>query len=155
MRIEWTDPALDGLEAVRDLIAKDSPYYAKRFIERIFEAVETLSEHPEIGRRVPEADRDDIRELIYLQLPNHLPHRTGFDTGPDRPPRQPGHDDRGRQALGHHLTRQNRAVRSCHRSSNAPSRGRDVPAQRRARSDWRDRATRSRNRRDASCYGAP
>ena len=38
MVIEWTDPALDDLEVIRDYIGKDSPYYAKRFIERIFDA---------------------------------------------------------------------------------------------------------------------
>jgi toxin ParE1/3/4 len=39
MRIEWTEPALVDLEVIRNYIAKDSRYYADRFIERIFEAV--------------------------------------------------------------------------------------------------------------------
>jgi len=38
MLIEWTDPALDDLETIRDYIGKDSPYYARQFIERIFDA---------------------------------------------------------------------------------------------------------------------
>ena len=65
MGLEWTDPALDALEGIRDYIAKDSPYYARRFIERIFDAAEKLQDHPNMGRPVPEADRDDVRELIY------------------------------------------------------------------------------------------
>lgn len=64
MELEWTDPALDDLENIRDYIGKDAPYYAKRFLERIFEAVEKLLDHPRIGRPVPEADQDDVRELI-------------------------------------------------------------------------------------------
>ena len=28
-------------------------------------SVEKLTDHPHIGRRVPEADRDDVRELIF------------------------------------------------------------------------------------------
>ncbi len=65
MRLEWTDPALDALESIRDYIAKDSPYYARRFIEHLFETAGKLRDHPRMGRQVPEADRDDVRELIY------------------------------------------------------------------------------------------
>jgi len=65
MRLEWADPALDALEGIRDYIAKDPPYYARRFIERIFDAAEPLKDHPKMGRPVPEADGDDVRELIY------------------------------------------------------------------------------------------
>ncbi len=54
------------MEDIRDYIAKDSPFYAKRFIGRIFDHVEKLVDFPKIGRLVPEADnRDDIRELIF------------------------------------------------------------------------------------------
>jgi toxin ParE1/3/4 len=65
MRIEWTDPALDALEEIRDYIAKDSPDDARRFIERIFDATEALTDHPLMGRPVPEANRQDVRELVY------------------------------------------------------------------------------------------
>ena len=65
MELEWTDPALDDLEAIRDYIGKDSPYYSRRFIGRIFDAAEKLQDHPQIGRLVPEAGRDDVRELIF------------------------------------------------------------------------------------------
>lgn len=78
MRLEWTDPALDALEGIRDYIAKDSPYYARRFIERIFDAAEKLQDHPRMGRPVPEADRDDVRELIYQG------YRIIYRTQPDR-----------------------------------------------------------------------
>lgn len=65
-RIEWTEPALVDLEEIRDYISKDSPFYATRFIERIFNRVEKLADFKEIGRHVPEAgDRADIRELIF------------------------------------------------------------------------------------------
>jgi plasmid stabilization system protein ParE len=68
MVLEWTDPALDDLEIIRDYIAKDSPYYAKRFIERIFDAAEKFQNHPQMGRLVPEANRDDVRELIFQAI---------------------------------------------------------------------------------------
>ena len=65
MRLDWTDPALDDIEGIRDYIGKDSPYYARRFIERIFDAVEMLREQPSMGRLVPEANRYGVRELLF------------------------------------------------------------------------------------------
>jgi plasmid stabilization system protein ParE len=41
------------------------PYYATRFVEKILKSVETLNSHPHLGRKVPEADREDIRELLF------------------------------------------------------------------------------------------
>lgn len=63
--VRWSDPALEDMEGIRDYIAKDSPLYARRFIEQIFDHAEKLNNFPKMGRLVPEADRDDIRELIY------------------------------------------------------------------------------------------
>ena len=66
MRVEWTEPAIDDLIAIRDFIAKDSPPYARLFIERLFDAAQPLADHPLIGRHVPEAiGHQGIRELIY------------------------------------------------------------------------------------------
>ena len=65
MRAEWTDPPLYALEGIRDYIDRDSPYYAQRFIERIFDVAGKLQDHPKMGRTIPEAARDDVRELIY------------------------------------------------------------------------------------------
>lgn len=65
MRIEWTEPAVADLSAIRDYIARDSEPYATRFIARILAAVEKLRKLPEMGRRVPEADQPDVREILF------------------------------------------------------------------------------------------
>ena len=65
MKIEWTEPAVLDLESVRDYIRIGSEYFAARFVERILEAVENLAEFPEMGRSVPEADQENIRELVF------------------------------------------------------------------------------------------
>jgi len=66
MRVNWTEPALEDLEAIQAYIAKDSSFYARQFIERIFDATTKLQSFHEIGRRVQEAEeRTDIRELIF------------------------------------------------------------------------------------------
>ena len=46
-------------------IAEDSPYYATLFKDRVFEMVEHVELFPEMGRKVPEADDPNVRELIY------------------------------------------------------------------------------------------
>jgi plasmid stabilization system protein ParE len=53
------------MENLRDYIAKDSEYYAARFIARIIDASETLQQLPLIGRVVPEAEDETIRELLF------------------------------------------------------------------------------------------
>lgn len=65
MAIEWSARARTDLRELRAYIAQDSPHYARQFVEKIFKSVETLAQHPQIGRKVPEADREDIRELIF------------------------------------------------------------------------------------------
>lgn len=66
MQIKWTELALDDLESIRVYISKDSQFYARQFIERLFDSTEKLQGFPQLGRRVPEMEeRNDIRELIF------------------------------------------------------------------------------------------
>ncbi len=65
MQIRWSEPAHADILALRDYIVRDSPFYARRFTERLVESVEILRDFPRIGRLVPEADREDVRELIF------------------------------------------------------------------------------------------
>ena len=66
MVIEWSERASADIRDLHAYIAKDSPYYARRFTDKIITSVEKLIKFPKIGRVVPEAEgRDDIRELIY------------------------------------------------------------------------------------------
>ena len=66
MVIEWSRRARADIRDLKAYIAKDSPYYARCFVERIIASVAKLETFPKIGRPVPEAEvRDDVRELIY------------------------------------------------------------------------------------------
>ena len=66
MKIVWSEPAVDDLEAIRDYIARDSEVYARSFVAELLGAVDRLEDFPESGRQVPEAeDRPEIREVIY------------------------------------------------------------------------------------------
>jgi addiction module RelE/StbE family toxin len=64
-KIEWTRSALSDARNLRDYIARNSEAYADRFVQKIIEAVEKAAAFPLIGRRVPEANDDTIREILY------------------------------------------------------------------------------------------
>jgi addiction module RelE/StbE family toxin len=64
MKISWTESAVGDLKGIKEYIARDSEYYAINFTERIISSVEQLSSLPEMGRKVPEADENNIREII-------------------------------------------------------------------------------------------
>jgi toxin ParE1/3/4 len=65
MRIDWSARARTDLREIKAFITHDSPYYALSFIEKIFQSVEKLQTHPHIGRKVPEVDQENVRELIF------------------------------------------------------------------------------------------
>jgi toxin ParE1/3/4 len=65
VRVNWTDPAIDALDSIDEYISRDAPIYAQRFIEQLMACVDRLEEFPLSGRLVPEAERDDVREVIF------------------------------------------------------------------------------------------
>ncbi|HMF32097.1 MAG TPA: type II toxin-antitoxin system RelE/ParE family toxin [Candidatus Lokiarchaeia archaeon] len=64
MKINWTKPALADLDSIYDYIKRDSEFYADRFVGKILEAIDRLVKLPEMGRIIPEANQEDLRELI-------------------------------------------------------------------------------------------
>ena len=64
VEIEWSPLAENDLNEIIDYIAQDSLEYALSFYEQVREKVENLEKFPKIGRKVPEIDNPDIRELI-------------------------------------------------------------------------------------------
>ena len=65
MKIVWADPAVEDLRNLHSYIAKDSNEYASSFVEKIILSVDKLADFPKLGRVVPEADQEMIRELLY------------------------------------------------------------------------------------------
>jgi plasmid stabilization system protein ParE len=49
--------AAEDLAAIKEFIGRDSPTYARRVVEQLYEAVGELVAFPDIGRVVPEAAR--------------------------------------------------------------------------------------------------
>lgn len=65
MKLFWTEPAIQDLHDLRDYIAADSDFHAADFIESIITRAERLMTFPMIGRVVPEAPGENIREILY------------------------------------------------------------------------------------------
>jgi len=64
MKVHWTNTAERHLDAINGHIALDSPMYAKRMVDRLTRRSQQIADFPLSGRRVPEYDIDQIREVI-------------------------------------------------------------------------------------------
>ncbi len=64
MKIIWSPLSVERLEEIFGYISIDNHSAAKKFVDKIFSKVETLAEYPQRGRKVPEANREEIREVF-------------------------------------------------------------------------------------------
>lgn len=64
MKIHWTDTAEGHLDAIYAYIAQDSPEYARRMVDRLTRRSQQIVKFPFSGRRAPEYDVEQIREVI-------------------------------------------------------------------------------------------
>jgi len=78
MNVYWTETALDHLDAIHAYIAKDSLEYATRMVDRLTLRSQQIADAPLSGRRVPEYDMDQIREMI------EGPYRIIYHIKPDQ-----------------------------------------------------------------------
>jgi toxin ParE1/3/4 len=77
--IRFTESALRDLEAVRDWYTEQGvPEVGTRQVAEVFQRVQTLADHPDIGRIVPEFEQPFLRELI------HPPFRIVYRRDPQR-----------------------------------------------------------------------
>jgi len=64
MKVHWTDTAEGHINAICPYIAQNSPKYARRMVDRLTRRSQQIAEFPLSGRRVPEFEMDQIREVI-------------------------------------------------------------------------------------------
>ncbi len=63
-QIIWSGPALRDLDEIADYIALDKISAAAKFVQKTLLAVKRLEDFPESGRKPPEIEDLDFRELI-------------------------------------------------------------------------------------------
>lgn len=72
MRILWSPFAIEDLVAIKNYIDQRNQKAAQEVADRILQAVNHLSKHPEIG---VETHRTDVRKLIIGGTPYIIPYR--------------------------------------------------------------------------------
>ncbi len=64
MRLRWTKRARRDLVEIGRFIARDKPMAARRWVERLRQRARNATELPGSGRKVPEVDQEDVREVL-------------------------------------------------------------------------------------------
>ena len=79
LKIFWSPLAVERLEEIFDYISAENRDAAYKLVNKIIDKFESLSEFPERGRKVPEINKKDYREvfegeyrLIYRILPDRI-----------------------------------------------------------------------------------
>ena len=65
MRVSWAPRAIARATEIVTYIAAQRPGSAGRWVEGLFALAASLRSHPRAGRKVPEAGRDDLRQVLY------------------------------------------------------------------------------------------
>jgi plasmid stabilization system protein ParE len=78
MNVHWTDTAEAHLDAIHAYIAQNSREYARRTVDRLTRRSEQIGRFPLSGRKVPEFEKEQIREVF------EGPYRIIYHIKPDQ-----------------------------------------------------------------------
>lgn len=78
MKVHWTDRAKARLREIENHIAKDNPKAAKKVVRRLLLKSKQISEYPYSDRKVPQYQRDALREML------ERPYRIIYNIRSDR-----------------------------------------------------------------------
>ena len=65
VQVNWSRQAIEDIYAASEYHRQMSVRYGDTLVDKIFEKVHLLEQHPRMGRIVPELGQEDGRELIY------------------------------------------------------------------------------------------
>jgi toxin ParE1/3/4 len=71
----WTEPALHDLDAIADYVALENPQAARELVQRVFQHVGQLQEHPESGSLPLELRRSSRRYRQIVEPPCRVFYR--------------------------------------------------------------------------------
>jgi toxin ParE1/3/4 len=63
-KVVWSQRAIDDLLEIGRYIARDDAKAARRWVEKLRQSARDAALEPHSGRRVPEINREEIREVI-------------------------------------------------------------------------------------------
>ena len=64
MKLRWSLRAKADLDEIRRYIASDNADAARKHLARIRDSARRAAEFPQAGSRLPELDRDDVRQVF-------------------------------------------------------------------------------------------
>ena len=64
MRVHWTDRAKSRLRIIHHDLGEHSPELAKKTVQRLIVRSTQLGEHPYLGHKLLDYERDDLREVL-------------------------------------------------------------------------------------------
>lgn len=66
MKIFISNSAFNDLESIKEHYKEEGvPHIGEQYVVSVLDQIQTLSDNPDIGRKVPEFDEEKIRELIH------------------------------------------------------------------------------------------
>ncbi|WP_428354402.1 type II toxin-antitoxin system RelE/ParE family toxin [Methyloprofundus sp.] len=66
MKIFISDSAFSDIESIKEYYKEEGvSYIGEQYVVSIIDHIQTLSDNPDIGRKVPEFDEIKIKELIH------------------------------------------------------------------------------------------
>jgi plasmid stabilization system protein ParE len=66
VKVFISSSAFSDLENIKEYYKEEGvPYIGEQYVISIIDHIQTLSDNPDIGRKVPEFDEEKIRELIH------------------------------------------------------------------------------------------
>jgi len=66
VKIFISNSAFNDLESIKEHYEKEGvPHIGEQYVVSVIDHIQTLSDNPDIGRKVPEFDEEKIRELIH------------------------------------------------------------------------------------------
>jgi len=77
MKITWSPLAVERMTEIKDYISRDNPTAALKWAKAVFDIIENIQDFPFMGRIVPEANRKEIRELLFKNY--RIIYRVGTD----------------------------------------------------------------------------
>ena len=63
-QVNWSEPALSDLNEIAEYIAFDKESAAKKLVKQVFSATDRLEQFSESGRKPPEFETSQYREII-------------------------------------------------------------------------------------------
>ena len=61
----WTAEALQDIDSIAAFISRDSEFYAKQFVQKLFDAAVKLERFPEAGKPIRELPLSPYREILF------------------------------------------------------------------------------------------